>query len=241
MGTKKKVILFIVEGESDRRSLEAILDNYLTPLKVAFDIVHGDITTKFVPSEIKNQLNKTVQNFCLLNTDYYKIKDIKEIVHIVDMDGAYIDDNDIIFNPAKSEIIYKLDKILAKNPKDLKYIHKNKRMVLDLLSRLTEVTVTMINLGVEEIRPQAIKLPYRIYYFSRNLEHVLHNIISNLTKEQKKNLSNKFEEEYDGDVEKFLHFISQYAVSGNYSETWDFIKQNKNSLNRHCNIHLFFQ
>ena len=157
------------------------------------------------------------------------------------MDGAYIDDNDIIFNPAKSEIIYKLDKILAKNPKDLKYIHKNKRMVLDLLSRLTEVTVTMINLGVEEIRPQAIKLPYRIYYFSRNLEHVLHNIISNLTKEQKKDLSNKFEEEYDGDVEKFLHFISQYAVSGNYSETWDFIKQNKNSLNRHCNIHLFFQ
>ena len=48
---------------------------------------------------------------------------------------------------------------------------------------------------------------------------------------------------YAGAEKEFIDFISdsEFAVDGRYRETWDFIKEDLNSLNRHCNLHLFFK
>lgn len=236
----KKLILFIVEGESDKRSLEAILDNYFDPQKIAFDIIHGDITQDSCSSAIKGDLNEKIQYWSRTNPNKYKITDIKNIIQLVDMDGTYIPPCNIIKNTINDETIYLSDKIETINPDYLINKHNIKSSVLNVLSRLQEITITLENPCVKEKKPQRISLPYRVYYFSRNLEHVLYNDPSNLTDTEKKILSENFEAAYDGNVQRFLQLINPTSVSGTYEETWDFIKQGNNSLNRFNNVHLIF-
>ena len=233
MGTKeKKVILFIVEGISDKVSLQEIFENYFDPLLTQVDVVQGDITQKSLPSEIKANLNKKIQAFC--DIEKIRPKDIRQVFQIVDTDGAFISDNNVI-QTTGNETVYTLDAILAKNQKSIQERNKNKASVLNILSKIKEITVTSGNSNV--------KISYAIYYFSRNLEHVLHNNSGNLTDEQKKELSNEFDDSYCGDVEKFKLFINDaaFAVVGSYSDSWDFIKRDTNSLKRFSNLHLVFK
>ena len=58
--------------------------------------------------------------------------------------------------------------------------------------------------------------PYEIYYFSRNMEHVLHDKAEDLTD--------------DG-----------FHVCGTYKDTWEFIMDGNHSLNRYCNVAVFFE
>ena len=48
---------------------------------------------------------------------------------------------------------------------------------------------------------------------------------------------------YFDDPSEFVKFIyeSEFAVAGNYEESWSYIKEGVNSLNRYSNFHLFFE
>ena len=85
-------------------------------------------------------------------------------------------------------------------------------------------------------------IPYRIYFNSCNLEHVLYGELKDFSDEEKQILSDDFADRYDGRVDEFIEFISDssIAVSGTYQKTWDYIQKGKNSLNRHSNMHLIF-
>lgn len=84
---------------------------------------------------------------------------------------------------------------------------------------------------------------YTVYFLSRTLEHVLHNRIENLTDQDKTELSEAFDDSYADNLEGFLAFIADevFAVKGDYKQTWDFIKQDTNSLKRYSNLHLLFE
>lgn len=233
MATKeKKVLLFLVEGTSDKVSLQSILENYFDSKKVQISVVHYDITQEEIPSEIKLKLNEKVQEFCSI--EKIKVKDIKKIIHIVDTDGAFISPDNIIQITDDSKTFYTENEIFAKNKGSIIQRNQNKSSVLKILSKINTITVTTGNSN--------ISVPYSIYYFSRNLEHVLHNIVENLSDQQKEELSNKFDDDYEGDSNRFKTFISDsfFAVAGSYKETWDFIKRETNSLKRYSNLHLLF-
>ena len=85
-------------------------------------------------------------------------------------------------------------------------------------------------------------IPYRIYYNSCNLEHVLYNELRDITDEEKQIMSDAFAEKYEGRANEFIDFISDREVAspGGYRDTWRFIKEDVNSLNRHSNMHLIF-
>ena len=97
-------------------------------------------------------------------------------------------------------------------------------MILNKLSKLSEIC----------------NIPYSVYFLSCNLEHVLHNV-QNVLPEEKMKYATSFSDKYVDNIDDFIKFMNsnEIAVNGNYDETWDFIKQNNNSLNRHCNFHLF--
>ena len=86
------------------------------------------------------------------------------------------------------------------------------------------------------------KYIYEIYYFSRNLEHVLHNLSNNLSDKEKDDLAFKTAIKYRDNPEEFLKFLhtEDICVSGTYQETWQFIMLGGNSLQRHCNLSVFF-
>ena len=61
-------------------------------------------------------------------------------------------------------------------------------------------------------------IPYKIYYNSCNLEHVLYNELKDFTDDDKRDMSDDFAEKYEGRAEEFVEFISdaEIAVPGTY-------------------------
>ena len=72
---------------------------------------------------------------------------------------------------------------------------------------------------------------------SCNLEHVLHNKI-NSTNREKENMALEFAKKYKENIKGFIEFMSKssFSVSGDYSKTWQYIKTDLHSLERHTNI-----
>ncbi len=84
---------------------------------------------------------------------------------------------------------------------------------------------------------QIWQVPYRVYYMSCNLDHVLHNK-RNSTDEEKETDAYKFAKKYKNDVEGFTKFIcdSDFSVNGDYKESWAYIEDGLNSIARHTNL-----
>jgi hypothetical protein len=86
------------------------------------------------------------------------------------------------------------------------------------------------------------RVPYRVFYMSCNLEHVIHGI-QNANKNEKVKLAEVVEDKYIDNPGEFERYMSEsdFTVTGDYNDTWDFIKQGLNSLKRYSNFHLFFK
>lgn len=84
-------MLVIVEGLSDASALERYFVKYFDSDCIVTKIIHGDITTdkNIDQSKIKVHLRNKVKSW--ITKDKFKKSDLDRIVHIVDMDGAYID------------------------------------------------------------------------------------------------------------------------------------------------------
>jgi len=220
-----KVVLFIVEGDTDELSLYMILKKLLKNKRVFFQVVNTDVTseetttTQNIIKKLEQEIEKkqAVQKF-------YR-SDIIQIIHLVDTDGAFVGDEHIVEADTESAV-YTTDVIKTRYLEKMKKRNKRKSSILNKLSTTTHI---------EEV-------PYRVYYFSANLEHVLHNE-QNVAKEQKRDSADQFADTYYDQPEEFINFIRDqtFAVQGTYQETWDFINNGVNSLNRHCNFHLFFE
>lgn len=223
--SEKKVVVFIVEGPSDEAALGTIMKEYFSSNEVQFIVVHGDITLKDYVSgdNILNKINEQIEG---VKSRYrYSQDDFIKIIHIVDMDGVYIPNTDIIEADVE-EIRYYEDHIDAKSTRTIVERNKRKGNILYKLRKTGKVN----------------GIPYRIYFNSCNLEHVLYGELKDYSEEEKQILSDDFADRYDGKVEEFIEFIltSNIAVQGTYQKTWDFIEKDKNSLNRYTNMHLLF-
>ncbi len=224
--SEKKVVVFIVEGPSDEAALGTIMKEYFSGNEVQFIVVHGDLTLKdYVSSDdilkrINQQIDRVKRRYRYVQDDFIKI------IHIVDMDGVYIPDSDIREGD-KKEIEYYEDHIAAKNVSAVEERNKRKGDILYKLRKTGKIN----------------HIPYRIYFNSRNLEHVLYGELKDCSDEEKQIRSDDFADRYDGKSDEFIEFISASAVAvpGTYQKTWDYIEKDKNSLNRHTNMHLIFQ
>lgn len=156
---RKKVVLVIVEGPSDDTALGVMLNQIYDKDKVRVHIMHGDITTrKGVRSDnIVAKIGDEVRKYAKSN--HYTSKHFKQIIHIVDMDGAYIPKKNVILDLEHDKISYDSDGIHTPNQQEI--IERN-RQKTDNLYRLRGIG-------------QVWQVPYRVYYMSCNLDHVLHN------------------------------------------------------------------
>lgn len=222
--TERKVLLFVVEGLSDKVSFEGQFVNYFSTFDVQVAVMRCDVTTEVYSSQIKSYLNNRVEEFCSI--EKLKKSDIKGIIHLVDTDGAFVSE-DCVKQNSTDETEYTDKEILAKNRELIIERNKKKSMVLKTLCSMR--TLAGIN--------------YTVYFLSRTLEHVLHNRIDNLSDQDKTKLSEAFDDLYADDLPGFLTFIADkvFAVQGDYKQTWNFIKQETNSLKRYSNLHLLFE
>lgn len=223
--SRKKVVLFLVEGITEKESLELILQRMVNQnTSVLFEVVNGDITSHrgTNKSNIKSRISEVVKGG---GKRKFKAKDYQEIIHIVDMDGAYISDECIFEKEKGKKFTYTEEGIFA-GDKD-KVIQRNnmKRESIDVLINLDRVFGNV---------------PYRVFYFSCNLEHVLHNRIS-LSDKYKMKYAEKFQDRFIDDIEGFIEFVcnSKFSIDRTYEDSWKFIKEENNSIQRYTNLNIF--
>ena len=221
----KKVILFIVEGVSEQAALEGILNAlFKKDKKIRFQVVNTDITSdrESNAENITKKIHQQIKAKCRI--EGFFTTDISKVVHLVDMDGAYVSDEHVVGYDG-TQAFYTDNEIRAYFVDKMKKRNKRKSSILNVLAELNEIEA----------------IPYRVYYFSCNLDHVLYNR-QNAPSEQKIELAEKFADSFYDESDKFVEFMHNvdFMVTGKYEDTWDFIKENTNSLHRHCNFHLFF-
>ena len=223
--SEKKVIAFIVEGPSEEAALGSVMKEHFSSSEVQFVVVHGDITLEdYVSADnILTKINELIEE---IKKKYrYNQKDFKKIIHITDTDGVYISDEDIRESDVK-DIQYYEDHIGAKNVTAAINRNKRKGSILYKLRKTGKINT----------------IPYRIYFNSCNLEHVLYGELRDFSDEEKQILSDDFADRYEGKADEFIKFILDpaIAVPGTYQKTWDYIEKGRNSLTRHSNMHLIF-
>jgi hypothetical protein len=223
MTPKKKVVLFILEGFNDQTALAAALDNLLTTENAVFEVTDGDITSDKSGKNVVSKIGDCVNLHC--KKYGYEKSDILEVVLLTDMDGAYINQESIVQNDDYIKPYYNADKILHFKPEDFKKIHTIKQGNLNRLIYLPTVCRT---------------IPFSIYFFSCNLDHVVCED-ANLTQREKSNAAKSFERKYHSDIAGFLTFFKDenIAVGNTYDESWNYIKQDNNSLKRCSNLNVF--
>lgn len=157
--TRKKVVLVIVEGPSDDTALGIMLNQIYDKDSVHVHIMHGDITTrKGVRSDnIVAKIGEEVRSYA--KSQHYSAKDFKQIIHIVDTDGVYIPDDKIIYEPECDRIFYESDGIHTSDQQGI--VERNKLKTGNVYRLRTTGKIWNV--------------PYRVYYMSCNLDHVLHN------------------------------------------------------------------
>lgn len=223
--SEKKVVVFIVEGPSDEAALGSVMKEHFSSHEVQFVVVHGDITLKDYASDdnILKKINEQIEG--IKNRYRYRQDDFIKIIHIVDMDGVYIPEADVKEADVEGVQYYE-DHIDAGNAGAIIERNKRKGSILYKLRKTGKIN----------------GIPYRIYFNSCNLEHVLYGELKTYSDEEKERLSDDFADRYDGKANEFIRFLmNSIAVSGAYQKTWDYIERDKNSLHRHTNMHLIFE
>lgn len=217
----KKVVLVIVEGSSDDTALGIALDQIFDKAAVHIHILHGDITAKngINSQNIISKIGDIISH--ITKNHHYKLSDFKQIIHIVDIDGVYIPDDNVHEDSVCNSPVYKENGIYTPNRKGIISRNQQKR---DNLERL---------IATSKIR----EIPYKVYYMSCNLDHVLYNKM-NSTDKEKEDDAYSFAKKYKNDVEGFIKFIcdSYFSVINNYKDSWQHIKNGMNSVERYSNF-----
>lgn len=218
---RKKIVLVIVEGPSDEVALGMALSQVYDKDFIYVHIMHGDITARRGVSSknIVAKLGNEVTAYA--KSQHYKASDFKQIIHIVDTDGAYIPDDNIMEKENYLDIRYENDGIYTNNKASVMTRNQQKR---DNLYRLRSCGIIWT-------------IPYSLYYMSCNLDHVLYDK-KNSTDKDKENDAYVFAKKYKGKVESFKEFIckSPFSVTGDYKGSCDYIEKDLNSVNRYTNL-----
>jgi len=224
--SKKKIVFIIVEGPSDDEALGVILSRLFDENEVYVEITHGDITTdKTVSSgSIVSKIGDFVKKYA--SSTHYRASDFQQIIHLIDMDGAYIPDDAVICDKTRQNPYYSTTEIRTSKPENIILRNRKKRENIDRLCLQGKVWNS---------------IPYRAYYMSANLDHVLYDKL-NSTDTEKERDALAFARTYKNRMDDFLTFISdsEFSVCDDFNASWKYIRSEKHSLERHSNLGLCF-
>lgn len=266
------IVVFLVEGESDKIALEVPLSDMIYKKFPDYEVrfllqerqvnntgdevedvdtddddddeeelldeveyaYGGDITTSsFVtPSNIETKITNRFIKPAIRKEGIYP-KKIAKIIHIVDLDGVYIPDENVVLysdeHQGYKKPYYDGDGGRIETADVAAIINRNdqKRKNLEHLLTLPE----------QKIKVKSKSIPFEIYFFSSNLDHFINNDANVGTR--KKYLADKFIRSFGLETEDFTkYFFGDECSVGHmgYEESWEFIKENSNSVKRYTNI-----
>ncbi|MCD7745834.1 MAG: hypothetical protein LUI13_11255 [Lachnospiraceae bacterium] len=223
---EKKIVAIIVEGPSDDEALGVLFSRLFDENEVYVIIMHGDISTdkNVSPGNIVSKIGNLLKKYAA--STHYKASDFQQVIHIIDMDGVYIPDSAVIYDETHETPYYSETEIRTAKPENIIIRNQKKRGNIDRICSLGKVWNS---------------IPYRAYYMSANLDHVLYGKL-NSTDAEKERDALTFARAYRDDLDGFLTFISdsEFSVCDDFAASWKYIRTEKHSLERHSNLGLCF-
>ena len=245
MGKGRRVILFLVEGPSDETALVGPFRSLLNTvygedeMGTKSEAFHCDVTTvrmfgggRVLSVNPRDKMREIVRKFVKSRIETrheYAASDLSRIVHIVDLDGAFVPET-CIKTGDSSSFVYKADCIEV--PDVERAIRRNREKA----SALNELA------SVHHLTFSGVRVPNDLYFMSRNLEHALYDLAEDCSDEEKEPLSIAFARRYRANPEGFacLLLSDVIRVPGNdLNETWAYAREGTNSLRRGSNLHMF--
>lgn len=228
----KKYVIVIVEGQSDKTALSLLFNRTFREagIKFAFIPTDGDLTSdlKSNPSNVVKKIHQIANGF--MSTKKLKPADILMIVQLTDADGAFIPDEAVRYSAGYEKPYYSVHGIETDNPEGIRNRNERKRSNILRLYQIGHINI------------QKHPVPFRMYYMSANLDHVLYQE-PNLDPELKVEKADEFKERYADHLEEFRIFLYSFikTVSENYPDSWSYLQQGLHSLERETNLGLLMK
>lgn len=226
MPMRNKLVIFIVEGQSEENALYPVMKSFFYPDEVIFYIYHGDLTVKSYAGstpmkEIESIVKRVMKRYAL------KRSDIRLVAELTDTDGCFIPDEFIIQDDSAKHIDYSDGEIRTMFKESIEERNMKRRINLDFL-----ISSSSLKGGI----------PYSIYYFSRNLEHAIYGISGHVNDGRKTTLAYRFSDRFGKDCKAFAGYLEDEGITpeGSYQKTWEAIQSGRESLKRHSNLLLLF-
>lgn len=224
---RKKIVFVIVEGSSEDEALGVLFNRLYDKNVVHVEVMHGDITSRLDVNvgNIVSQIGNVVRGYARDN--HFKVTDFQEVIHLIDMDGAYVSEDAIVYDEVAEKPFYTTTQIRSANPKNIVARNKRKNKNINRICFLSKIWGS---------------IPYRAYYMSANLDHVLYDKL-NSADDDKERDAYSFAIKYKDHLNEFLTFISEsdFSVCDDYKQSWEYIKEEKHSLERHTNLGVCFK
>ncbi|WP_108671833.1 hypothetical protein [Peribacillus acanthi] len=231
---KKKVVLIIVEGECDETLLIERLREKFVQHDIRFEPQRGDIfyNSSQHGKPIRDIIGDKVREILIKRK--FKQQDILAVLHILDTDGCFIPEDSVIVDQSQLPLTLYKDTCISV-PTDAQ---KN-NIILRNNDRSRNIrTMNSINKIVSK------KYNYQLYFFSRNLEHVIFDD-PNPSQNEKLDKIESFIEELEQPIEEFLAQymprLSSESYEEQYIESWNSISTGSESLKRFTSVPLLFQ
>lgn len=149
---------------------------------------------------------------------------------MVDTDGAFIPDLHVIVDERayRKYPFYLNDSIVTANSEEQEKIQVRNHRKVSNLKRIIFL-------------PKVRKIPFCVYYFSCNMDHVFHND-ANLDDNNKVSMAENIEDKFGGNYEGFIDYLRNSFPEGvecSYDSSWSFIEEGTHSLKRNSNFILF--
>lgn len=239
------IVVAIIEGGSDKKYLKQPLEAYfrdkygktcklipVTDLTSNPDIKDEDFIKTLiggVETKLRSKENMVDEDVAVM---------ISEVVHIFDIDEAYIDEDHIYIDSDHPSFFYTREGIrhISKNP----VIQRNERKQRRIEELLSMSTINLFGMD----------FPYSVYFYSVNIDDFHYDDALNWDEETKNKKAAEFERQYltknsyKGKVKMFLKLFEKNNPSDfptTHNDTWNYIKCDNNSLKKCSNVFLIIK
>lgn len=173
-------------------------------------------------------IRETVERYLAFHTEL-TWHDVSHIIHVTDLDGAFVDDEKIRMDERASKVRYDLHAIHSKNPGGIAKRNKEKRRGTREL------------LGMSHVTLDRWSVPYRLFYVSRNLEHAFLGNPDNLSDGEKERISAQLSTLFGAQPELYRKAVKRlWSMQGSPSwiDSWKRATTGDGSLQRGSNLYL---
>lgn len=230
---RKKVVILIVEGESDEALLINRLKDLFTEFEIRFEPQHGDILydIKQRQKPIKELVGEAVKMVLLKRK--FKPSDILAVIHIIDTDGCLINGDDVVIDNLQ-QILTLYQNSCISVPNDMQ------RNNILIRNEIRSKNIRIMN-SVQSIVSK--KYNYQMYYFSRNLEHVIFDEPNPSSETKVENIElflDHLNLPIESYLKQFLPVLTNEKYEEQYLESWNYVSDGNKSLQRSTNVPLMF-